>query len=111
MDKLQRRTVRYWCFRFRNEVLNGVPSDGAPEGLKEHFEKLEGFRGWDRFAVSWDVPHKEYCNGNGCICGRDIVPLEIVLRKYSVWEEWQATIRSEAPTFPGLEKHEKRLED
>jgi hypothetical protein len=51
MNKLQRRTVRYWCFRFRNEILNGVPSDGAPEGLKEHFEQLEGFRGWNYFAT------------------------------------------------------------
>ncbi len=111
IHKLQRRKVRYWCFRFRTEVLEGVAVNSAPKGLKEHVQKLKGFGGWDKFAESWDFPHHESCPIDPCECGRMIVPLEIVSRKFSVWEEWHATVRAEAPIHPAYNKKIKVMDD
>ena len=107
---MQRRTVRYWLFRFRTESLGGPSSNGSPKGLKKFFEEQDGFNGWNRFAVDWDIPHANGCTGDPCKCASLIVPLVIIKRKFSVWEEWQATVRTEATIFPGFEKHEKRLD-
>jgi len=100
--RLPRRKLRYWLFRFRTEAIQSVSSNGAPAGLKEHFERLPDFTNWKEFAVRWDVPQGE---------PSEIVPLEIVLRKFSVWEEWQATMRSEVQTHPAFESHEKVLDE
>lgn len=110
----QRRKIRYWLFRFRTEATGGAPSNGAPADLRAYFEKMDGFRGWKGFAVSWDIPHvngEARCDKDPCECASQVVDLRIVLRQFSVWEEWQATVRSEAPVFPGFEKHEKRLDE
>jgi len=103
---LPRRKIRYWCFRFQHEEANQVSSNGAPPGLREHFEKTPGFTGWDQFAVSWDLPHLKNCNQGGapaigtfCTCAFKIVPLKMVLRSFSVWEEWNRAIRRDAPVL------------
>jgi hypothetical protein len=109
-----RRKIRYWLFRLRTEVTGGASSNGVPHGFKEFFERLEGFKDWRGFAVSWDIPHingEARCDRDPCKCASELVDLRIVARQFSVWEEWQATVRSEATVFPGLEKHEKRLEE
>ena len=109
----QRRLVRYWLFRFRKEATGGASSNGAPPGLKEYFEKLGGLTTWKGFAVSWDIPHVNgtpRCDKDPCECASQVVDLRIVPRQFSVWEEWQATVRSEASAFPGFEKHEKVME-
>ena len=67
------RKMRYWCFKFRNEVVENRTPPPAPKGLKEFIENLPGFAGWKYFAVSWDIQ-----GGN---------PFMVVLRLQSVWEE------------------------
>lgn len=99
---LTRREVRYWLFRFRKEVLQSVSSNGSPKGLKGHFEKQKGFKTWKDFAVKWDVPPGE---------PNDIVPLQMMPRKFSVWEEWQATMRSEVKVHPAFDSHEKVMDE
>jgi hypothetical protein len=103
---LPRRRIRYWCFRFRTEELYGTSSNGAPAGLREYFEKIPGFTKWEEFAVSWDLPHLDNCNymghppiGLSCSCSRQIVPLVIMGRLFSIWDEWKMTIRQEAPVL------------
>lgn len=100
--QLPRRKLRYWLFRFRTEALQSVSTNGAPSGLKEFFEKLPGFTNWKEFAVRWDVPEGD---------PGETVPLEIVPRKFSVWEEWQATMRSEVKVHPAFDSHEKILDE
>ena len=82
--------------------MQSVPPNGAPQGLKEHFQNLPGFTNWREFAVRWDVPPGD---------PRQPVPLKIVQRKFSVWEEWQATMRSEVQSHPAFESHEKILDE
>ena len=100
--QLSRRKLRYWLFRFRTEAIQSVSSNGAPAGLKQHFERLSNFTDWKEFAVKWDVPPGE---------ATEPVPLEIISRKFSVWEEWQATMRSEVQAHPAFESHEKILDE
>lgn len=108
IHKLKRKQVRYWCFRFRTAVTGGASAEGAPLGLKEYFEGLESFRilkeGWKNFAVSWDLPHQNGCTGDPCECASTVVPLIMMPRKFSVWEEWNATIRQESPVHPAFYK-------
>lgn len=99
---LSRRKLRYWLFRLREEEIQSVAADGVPGGLKSYFESLPGFTTWKEFAVRWDVPPGD---------PRRPVPLEIVQRRFSVWEEWQATMRSEVKVHPAFEKHEKILDE
>ena len=111
---LSRSKVRYWCFRFRKEIVDGTDSNGAPAGLREHFEKLPGFTGWKEFAVSWDLPHLANCDQSGnpaigtyCSCARHAVPLTIVGRLFSVWDEWRAKIKKDVPVLKIKGKHRK----
>ena len=69
-----KRKIRYWCFKFRNEIVEDRTPPPPPEGLKEFIESLPGFAGWKYFAVSWDI-HGEN-------------PFMVVLRLQSVWQEW-----------------------
>ena len=69
-----KRKIRYWCFKFRNEVVEDRIPPPSPDGLKEFIENLPGFAGWKYFAISWDI-HGEN-------------PFMVVLRLQSVWEEW-----------------------
>ena len=57
LEKLTKRKIRYWLFRFKTEHSGGNSAEGYPEGLKEHFELNEDFLGWDLFNESkgWDV--------------------------------------------------------
>lgn len=108
-----RRDVRYWLFRLRTEATGGASSNGIPHGFKKFFEELPGFKSWKGFAVTWDIPHLNgtiRCDYNPCKCGTQVVELRIIPRQFSVWEEWQATVRSEASSFPGFEPHERVLE-
>ena len=99
---LSRRKLRYWLFRFRTEALQSVSSNGAPAGMKEFFENLPRFTNWTEFAVRWDVPPGD---------PRQPVPMQIISRKFSVWEEWQATMRQEVSVHPAFESHEKVLDE
>lgn len=74
MPRLRRKRARYWCYRFRQEELEGVPAEGAPEGFKEYVEGLKDFMGWGNFADVWDL--------------RGSNPYWCVFRTLSVWQEW-----------------------
>jgi len=107
ISDLPRRKVRYWLFRFRNEVIEGVSSNGAPPGLKKHFENLPQFTGWEDFGVRWDLPHLEDCShggwykvGESCSCANKKVPLICSPIRRSIWGEWRRTIKNEAPVLP-----------
>lgn len=78
LEGLPRRKIRYWLFRFRTELENGVEIDDAPKGLKKKFEKLEWFQGWANYGVSWDIHMTELFR---------IVPL-----KKSLDDEWKHII-------------------
>ena len=78
MNNLTKRQVRYWLFRFKTEAEGGTNSNGAPEGLREHFESQPMFGGWKKFAVDWDVNEDS--------------PLELAYRNFSVWEEWDRVL-------------------
>lgn len=79
--------MRYWCFRLRTQTEGGAPAEGVPQGLSEHFEKQDAFRGWHEFGGAWDVDEKD--------------PLRATLRQFTVWEEWDATLRRVAVPLPG----------
>ncbi len=83
---LPKRKVRYWCFRFKTEVLEGVPAEGAPEGLRQYFEALEWFSSWEDFAVKWDV--------------RESNPLVIRPLKENPEEVWNQTVLENAVELP-----------
>jgi len=64
MEELTRREVRYWLFRFGTEARGDAKANGAPPGLKAHFEEqmddlnirfLNKKDFWDNFAKKWDV--------------------------------------------------------
>ena|SRR3989344_4561556 len=82
MDKLTKRQVRYWCFRFRTEDEGGAKADGAPRGLKNHFEDLEWFSDWKDFSLIWDV--------------KEDSPLEIRRLKENAEDEWQKIVEKNA---------------
>ena len=82
--------------------MQSVPSNGSPKGLKAHFEMQKGFKTWKDFAVKWDIPNGE---------ANEVVPLHMVKRKFSVWEEWQATMRSEVKVHPSFDSHEKVMDE
>jgi len=104
--------MRYWLFRIRNEATGGSDANGAPEGLKQHFENQKLFTGWENFAVNWDIPHTTGCRrvkvGENCDCSSSPVKRPRAVRRYkSVWEEWDDRLRTEAPVFPGFEEPEE----
>jgi hypothetical protein len=80
-----RRKVRYWCFRKKTEADGGNSADEAPQELVDHFESLENFQGWTNFGVTWDIDQNDFA--------------KTYKRKFSVDEEWNATLRM---LHPGL---------
>jgi len=91
------RRMRYWCYKFRNEVVEDRTPPPAPGGLKEFIESLPGFAGWKYFAVSWDIWGEN--------------PFMVVLRLQSVWEEWdQVMQRVSIPIDTPPEQLHERLQ-
>ena len=78
-EHTMKRRMRYWCYKFRNEVVENRKPPTPPVGLKKFIEGLPGFTGWKYFAVSWDIH-----GGN---------PFMVVLRLQSVWEEWDQVMQ------------------
>lgn len=96
MNELGRRKVRYHCFRLRTEAEGGVAAD-VPEGFSEHFENHPfwanapfGFHGWKMFGETWDVSETDQW--------------QPVLRKFSIHQEWNATLRQVVPELPSREE-------
>lgn len=87
LKELDRRQIRYWLFRFRTETeAGGAKAKGAPRGLRKLFQELPGFDGWAKFGVTWDVGEED--------------PFSIAPRKYTIHEEWNATLRRVVVDLP-----------
>lgn len=84
---LTKRRARYWCFRFRKELLDGVSAKDAPKGFKKFIESLPGFSSWNRFADSWDIIQTEENT------------FMIIYRILSVWQEWDHVMDRVAVPF------------
>jgi hypothetical protein len=109
LDKLSRREVRYWCFRFQTEIENGTPADDAPKGLKQKLEKQEHFRGWEEFAKSWDISSdQEVIEKEGRRQKIYSKPLETEVRSSSVWEEWDREAEKSSRIFDLLKGKDKK---
>ena len=78
LNELNRKQIRYWCFRFYTESTGGDKAVGAPVGLKEHFESLDWFSDWKSFGIKWDV--------------RPENPLDMVPLKQSLESQWNMEI-------------------
>jgi hypothetical protein len=95
VQRLKTKRARFWCYRFRREATHeGYVTKGAPPGFKEFVEELPGFRGWDKFAETWDIFGSN--------------PFAIVIRIMSVWKEWdQVMERVAVPVdISAKERHE-----
>lgn len=88
---MSRRQIRYWFFRFKNELdeVDGVPADGAPVGLREHYEEHPYFAGWDKFGETWDLSEDDV---------EQIVPL-----RYTLEQEWNREVSASARELPKLD--------
>jgi len=97
---LQKKQIRYWCFRFKTEVEGGAPAEGAPSGLREHFEGNSFFnlvKGWVGFASEWDIEMKD---GNP-----EIKPID-----KSIWKDWDEHCKSIAKSIPKKKKNVKKVD-
>ena len=86
LEELPRRKLRYWCYRLKNAAAGGAKATGLPVGLRAHFEGDPVFGGWEAFGDTWDLDQRD--------------PLLIVARRFSVEEEWNATLRQVVPELP-----------
>ena len=88
---LPRRDVRYWLFRAKKKEMDGVPlGDDAPPGFRAEIEAMDGFTGWEHFAEGapkgWDISTEP--------------PFEIVRRKFSIDQEWEADLAPNVRELP-----------
>lgn len=74
LERTIQRKIRFWCYKFRSEAVDGKKIPKPPTGLKKFIEGLPGFAGWEHFAISWDIYGTN--------------PFMIVLRLQSVWDDW-----------------------
>ncbi len=96
---LTKRRARYWCYRFREFTISGVPIEDAPTGFKDFVENLPGFTEWEKFATTWDLVMLEDNN------------FMIVHRILSVWQEWDHVMdRVAIPVNATREEVEARVE-
>ena len=95
---MTRREIRYWFFRFKNALeVEGASDEGAPSGLKEHYEEHPHFGGWENFGVTWDLDPEDV---------EVIVPL-----RYSLEQQWNTEIASLARPFPVPEPNTVKTEE
>jgi len=106
MENLTRRNIRYICFRLQTAEKGGVsPPLDIKEGImrfakeiQEHMQTQEGFGGWGKFAMTWDVD--------------ELSPWVVVRRKSSIYSEWNRTVEREARDLPKqIEDEPKKLEN
>ena len=75
LSNLNRKQIRYSCFRLATEANGGAVAEGLPEGLKEHFEELPWFSGWKNYGITWDVSAE--------------TPLTMIPLKLSLEKAWE----------------------
>ena len=54
--------------------------------ITKKIEKMDGFEGWNKFAVTWDIS--------------TVNPIELVKRKWSILDEWNQTLKRVAEPLP-----------
>ena len=87
--RTERKKIRYVMYRIRTEI-DGGPASGATNKFKETYENAEGFDGWQKFSVTWDVSLSD--------------PQKIVSRSKSQAAEWQEVFEAKTPVIlPGGE--------
>lgn len=85
-DLRKRHQLRYACFRLQKEVLEGVECPEKHKELAQQVEKIEGFEGWNKFAVTWDISTPD--------------PMVIVKRMWSIEQEHQQMLERVALDLP-----------
>lgn len=88
-DRKKRHDIRYACFRVQNYISGGAKAEKKHITLSKKIEKLDGFEGWEKFAVTWDIS--------------TVTPIVLVKRKWSVFEEWDQTLKRVTEPLPGIE--------
>lgn len=93
MEELKRSNIRYICFRLKTESEGGPKASQTDTGVmshvaevKEHMEPQDGFGGWEKFGVTWDVDQ--------------ISPWVVVRRKTSLETEWNKVVAKNARELP-----------
>lgn len=93
LSDLNRRQLRYICFRLQTEATGGVkalPEDTGPmllvSEIKSNYEEQDDFGGWNNFAKTWDIDVKS--------------PLVAVLRTSSIYTDWNKVLKAEAKELP-----------
>jgi len=93
MEELTRSNIRYICFRLKTESEGGPKASPTDAGVmshvaevKEHMEPQDGFGGWDKFGITWDVDK--------------ISPLVVMRRKTSLETEWNKVVNANARELP-----------
>ena len=86
-DRKKRHDVRYACFRMQTHQQGGEKPKKEHLAIAKKIEKLNGFEGWETFAVTWDVSK--------------VSPIKLVKRKWSIHQEWGQTMRRVAQLLPG----------
>ena len=86
LHQLKRR-VRYYCFAMQRKVNEPKKKKvRVAKKFVDYYENHPKFEGWAKFAETWDIDPKN--------------PLEIVYRQFSIYEEWNATMRRVVPELP-----------
>jgi hypothetical protein len=91
--KQLRHEVRYACFRVQNELQGGAKADEKHHAIAKEIEKLEGFEGWNKFSITWDISTPS--------------PIVIVKRKWSIYQEWNQTLERVLEPLPIASIEEK----
>ena len=86
-DRKKRHDTRYACFRMQTHCAGGNKAEKSHIAITKKIEKLNGFEGWRKFALTWDVS--------------TVSPIKLVKRKWSIYEEWNQTIKRVAEPLPG----------
>ena len=85
----RRHDIRYACFRVQGELAGGNAAESEHHAIAREVEALPGFDGWEKFAVTWDISTPD--------------PIVIVPRLWSIYQEWDQTIRRVAQPLPGVD--------
>jgi hypothetical protein len=93
LSDLNRRQIRYICFRLQTEATGGHPATKEKTGLmslvedvKKNYEEQAEFGGWANFAKTWDVDNKAV--------------LVAVLRTSSIYTDWNKVLKEETKELP-----------
>lgn len=86
-DQLKlRHNIRYACFRRQKELNDGVKCPKEMKDLVKPIEQIEGFEGWENFAVTWDISHPD--------------PITIVKRLWSIQQEHEQMLERVVKILP-----------